>query len=348
MVILHTEWMEAKGGQTKRVLMDLINIREMGFVPILATKKNTFLYNKALEEGIKTYAVEFKHLADIRSLFKLLDIIRHESVDIVNTHSSKDSYVATFAAKFFRKKVVRSRHMPLTKKAGFLYKLADKLLVTGELLKKEFVNEGYDARKIVSIPSYPDSKIFNTKIFNTEKNENIVIGSMSGAIEGKRAYLVIELVKKLIERYPYIQYKIAGGGTKAEVETLVKAINEFELKDTVEYIGYVEDPVEFLSSLDIYICPSKSEGLPQALMQAMMMGVASISTDVGSISELNVNDNLILVDKDDVPQMNNELEILISDSEKREVLAQKNKEIMLKYFTNEVAKERLYKLYSEL
>jgi glycosyltransferase involved in cell wall biosynthesis len=52
--------------------------------------------------------------------------------------------------------------------------------------------------------------------------------------------------------------------------------------DRIRFIGRTKDPQPFLSSLDVFVLPSRSEGMSNALLEAMAMGVASVATDVGS------------------------------------------------------------------
>jgi glycosyltransferase involved in cell wall biosynthesis len=50
----------------------------------------------------------------------------------------------------------------------------------------------------------------------------------------------------------------------------------------ITFIGRTKDPQAFLSTLDVFVLPSRSEGMSNALLEAMGMGIASIATDVGS------------------------------------------------------------------
>jgi len=93
MKILHTEWMGVKGGQAIRVIEDLKLIREMGFTPFLAAKPNEWLSEQAEKEGITVFSTYFSHIADLSSVYRLYKIIKKYQIDIVHTHSSKDSYV---------------------------------------------------------------------------------------------------------------------------------------------------------------------------------------------------------------------------------------------------------------
>jgi len=52
--------------------------------------------------------------------------------------------------------------------------------------------------------------------------------------------------------------------------------------DRVRFTGFEEDPAGFLAGLDVFVLPSRSEGMSNALLEAMAMGLPAIATDVGS------------------------------------------------------------------
>ena len=355
MNILHTEWMEAKGGQTKRVLEDLKIIKEIGYKPYLACKPNSWLYKAAQDEGIETFPVKFKHIADPYSFWSLLQIINKNNIDIVHTHSSKDSYVATIAAKLTKKKIVRSRHIDLTKKPGLLYHLADAIVTTGENIRKELILNGINKNKIISIPSYPDKKIFEPsekirlllkKKYHVE--DNIVIGTLTGLQPRKRPDFLLHIFKELIPKYKNIKLFIAGTNNDVKFENkFYEIVKAYNLEKYVMFFGYVK-PEEFLNVIDIYICPSKKEGIPQSLMQAMMMGKACISSNVGSISDLNIDNNLILIEKNNLKEFISSLDNLIHNPKFRKNIGNKNYKICRQFFNRDVMKEKLKKLYETI
>jgi glycosyltransferase involved in cell wall biosynthesis len=61
------------------------------------------------------------------------------------------------------------------------------------------------------------------------------------------------------------------------------ALRERASKDSrITFIGRTKDPQAFLSRLDVFVLPSRSEGMSNALLEAMALGIASIATNVGS------------------------------------------------------------------
>jgi glycosyltransferase involved in cell wall biosynthesis len=354
MKILHTEWMGTRGGQAIRVIEDLKLIKELGFTPFLAAKPNEWLYNEAVKENIIVFPITFSHIADMNSLYKLYKIIKDNQIDIVHTHSSKDSYISTLAAKIAGVKVVRSRHIELTKKAGIIYKIADFVITTGEKVKDELLSSGVSQEKVMSIPTYPNEKKFkhSDKIrkemqikYKTQKM--LIIGTMTGLHVRKRPLSLIPIMREVVLANPNVKLLIAGQKFDDQMEKLNNLIAKYNLERNVEFVGYV-NPEEFLNVIDIYICPSEKEGVPQALMQAMMMHKAAVSTDVGSIKDLNINNNLIIVDKDNMKTLETSLIELVVDDELREELALKNDELMHKYCSRSVMKQKMKTVYENL
>jgi len=355
MKIVHTEWIRTKGGQAMRVLEDLRIIQELGHTPLLACRKESWLYEEAQNRGFEVHAISFGHLADPKAYLQMFRLIHDKNIDIVHTHSSKDSYPATYAAKLLGKKVVRSRHIELTKKPGHLFRLADAIVTTGEKVRVQLIKEGIDPDKIVSIPTCPDPARFSPDPKRREKirkeygiaENDIVIGSMAGSGLRKRGRALVEMMTNIRQNDPKAKLLLAGDARGDAGQKMERLIQEKNLQDCVKFVGYVE-PEIFLDAIDIYACPSSQEGLPQALMQAMMMGKACISTDVGSIADLDVEKNMLLIEKDDLATFAHTLNRLVNDRRLREELGTKNRRIALERFSYERMKAKTAALYESL
>ena len=80
-------------------------------------------------------------------------------------------------------------------------------------------------------------------------------------------------------------YQMVGDGNR---ERLEKIISDLGVEDQVEFMGVMthERVFEWLDSIDIYIQPSRQEGLPRALIEAMSRGLPCIGARTGGIPEL--------------------------------------------------------------
>ncbi|HLG66653.1 MAG TPA: glycosyltransferase family 4 protein [Acidimicrobiales bacterium] len=90
------------------------------------------------------------------------------------------------------------------------------------------------------------------------------------------------------------------------------------LDSRVEFLDWTEDSSSFLRSVDIFVLPSRAEGLPLSVIEAMLAGLPVVATDVGSVREL-VRDGStgIVVPADDVIALSEALRTLVEDSELR-------------------------------
>jgi glycosyltransferase involved in cell wall biosynthesis len=81
---------------------------------------------------------------------------------------------------------------------------------------------------------------------------------------------------------------IAGGKDRAPdwADTVVRRAEQSHLSSKIRFLGHQPDPTAFLSSLDVFVLPSRSEGMSNALLEAMAVGLPCIATDVGSNREL--------------------------------------------------------------
>ncbi len=343
MRILHTEWMPSVGGQAKRVLQELQAIQEFGWKPLLAASPKSWIYNEAKERGIETIPMEFKGAADIKSAIRLANIIQSKNIDIIHSHSSKDSYPAAYAAKWKRVKYVRSRHMDLTKKPGILYHLADAIIVTGSKIKKELQANGVK-RPIYSIPSFPDANLFHIDPKKREEFrkvhdlKGVVVGALTGLKRDKRPHLLVEAIKD-------IKAQIIIAGVSNDTDYFQEFSEAIKGYDNIRYIGYV-NPVSFLNAIDIYACPSKKEGIPQSIMQAMLCAKPVVSMDVGSIQDLNIQNNLFLAN--DEKEFAKHLKTLIQNEALRQAVGEKNLAIAKENFTYDQLKKRLKDVYENL
>ena len=109
--VLHTEWSDGWGGQEIRIINEMIAVREEGIEVFLACRDNSKIKNKAIENNIKVFLLPFKGNLDFNTIYKLIKIIKEYNINIVNTHSGKDTWVGGIAAKLSGAKFIRTRHL---------------------------------------------------------------------------------------------------------------------------------------------------------------------------------------------------------------------------------------------
>ncbi|WP_281950395.1 glycosyltransferase [Nitrosophilus kaiyonis] len=301
--VLHTEWSDGWGGQEIRIINEMEILRELGVELFLATREHAKIKDEAIKRGFKVFTLPFKGSFDFKTFFSLLKIIKENNIDIVNTHSGKDTWVGGLAAKFAKAKFIRTRHLsnPINpSRLNFINELADFIITTGEKVKEDMIkNNRIDPNKIESIPTGVDENIFapskcdrkkEREKFGIKDNE-IAIGALGVIRSVKRHEDFVEAAKILNEKYNNLKFFIAGDGPgRKRIQNL---INSYHLKNFT-LLGHIRNPEKYLCAIDILVNSSKSEGVPQAVIQALMMNKVVVATDVGSTKDLFYKNNFLL------------------------------------------------------
>ncbi|MDE7446831.1 MAG: glycosyltransferase family 4 protein [Lachnospiraceae bacterium] len=159
---------------------------------------------------------------------------------------------------------------------------------------KKSLQADYPARHSAQfVESYSSVDIKNSDIVlpddNYEIHTPLKIVHVSNAIEsdGKGHTTLIDALKKVKEKGYQAEVFFVGAGTKvSEFESYAKNRG---IGDSVHFIGRIsghKDMLDFLKACDLMVFPSKSEGLPRTIIEAMAVGLPCISTNVGGIPEL--------------------------------------------------------------
>jgi glycosyltransferase involved in cell wall biosynthesis len=357
--VLHTEWSDGWGGQEIRIINEMIAVREQGLEVFLACRSHSIIRKKALENNIQVFILPFRGNADFKTLFALKGLIKKHSIDIVNTHSGKDTWVGGLAAKFSGAKFIRTRHLSnriRSSRTNFINELADYIFTTGESVRTDMIEYNrINPEKIQSVPTGINANIFDPnkydketcrKQFNLQLDE-FVIGMVAVLRQFKRHDLFLQSAKRIVDQYPgkKIKFIIAGDGPRREV--IKGQIKKLGLQNFVVMLGYVEVVPELLSTLDIFILTSDSkEGVPQSVIQALMMGKAVVATDAGSTKDL-LDNNFILVNSK-VDDISDALISLISDTKFRNTISESARKSVLNSFSIDIMVNKIMKVYNKL
>ena len=351
--VLHTEWSDGWGGQEQRIIGEISLLKDkIDFY--LACRKDSKILKKAKEIGIPIFILPFKNKFDFKTIFELIKIIKNNEIDIVHTHSGIDTWIGGLASKIAGAKFIRTRHLsnPINKsRLNFINELADFIITTGESIKQNMIKDNrINKNKIISIPTGQDSNRFNPNRYNKSKsrqilnlpNDKIIIGNLAILRKFKRHDIFIKVAKKVTQKYQNVLFVIAGDGPQKD--NLLKMIKEYQLEKNVKLIGFCNRPEIFLSSIDIFLFTSDSnEGVPQVLIQALMMNLSVISSNVGSIKDLWHNNNFDLIDNYTIENFAKTVIKNLENPQKKDT-----REYMVKNFSTNIMAENILDVYNRV
>lgn len=361
MRILHTEASTGWGGQEIRILKEAKGIRARDHQVFILASPGSQLLKRATEEGFHTRAIRFKRRKFFKILFELKRFIESRGIDIVNTHSSKDSWLALLAARLAKNKplTIRTRHLstPIGKNllTTFLYNSLPHFIITaGEAIKKQMVDiNHFNPDKIISIPTGVDIDMFNPEVVHTDLREELnlkssvpLVGAVSVIRSWKGLDYLVKAVPLILKEIPEARFIIAGEGTHRN--TLEKTINETGAGDKVYLLGHREDIVNVLHSIDILVHPSyANEGVPQTILQAMTMGKPVVASDLAPLKEVvTENETGILTPIKDKEGIASAVIKLLHDKELSKKLGENGRRLVVSSYSFTAMLDKLESLYN--
>lgn len=166
-------------------------------------------------------------------------------------------------------------------------------------------------KKTVIMPNSISEEYLNLKPSGERRKEIVMVGRIDS---NKNQRMVLEVFSEIIEDYRDWSLHLYGNG-----ELVPGLRNRFE-RDRIVFHGQVKNVKERIEGASIFVLPSKQEGMPNALIEAMALGLACISTDCpcGGPADLIVNNqNGILIPVDDREKLKEELIRLMEDEKLR-------------------------------
>jgi glycosyltransferase involved in cell wall biosynthesis len=299
MNILHLEASTGWGGQEIRILREAEGMREKGHTVILAVAKGGKLVTRAKSAGFIVYELNFKRAAWPLSFFKLLWIMKKHRIEIVNTHSSLDSWIGGIAAKVGGRRIVRTRHLSTPIKAGFNSRfvyghLADFVVTTCASIVPMIVKQsGKCAHLCKSIPTGVNPNQIQVQSAEKElfrKKHEIQEGDfLVGTACFMRSWKGIDDLLKaadILKDTPHLKWIIIGGG---HAERHIRFAKELNLQNVI-FTGHLENPFPALASLDLFALLSTAhEGVSQAILQAAFLEKPLLSTKIGGLGEVCID-----------------------------------------------------------
>jgi glycosyltransferase involved in cell wall biosynthesis len=225
-------------------------------------------------------------------------------------------------------------------------------VTTGELLKRELVERnGYPAGRIESVPTGIDPSRFRPGDRDAARmalglpQQQTLVGIVATLRSWKGHLFLIEAVAGLPAGVGLV---VVGDGPMRE--QLEAQTEKLGLRERVRFAGNQADVVPWLQSLDIFALPSyANEGVPQALIQAMLTGLPCVTTAVGSISELAKDgETALIVPPQEGAPLRDALRKLIDNPEMRGRLGEAARRHCEAGFSYEAMLDKMERIYKDL
>lgn len=277
---------------------------------------------------------------DIRVFFSLIALLRRERPDILHLNSSKMGGIGALAGKIMRiRRVVFTAHgwefnapRPRWQKrlirifSTYIVALADQTIAISSAIKKDI---GVLQNKITVIHhgieevAFLDRDIARHAIADRIQKpidtNGLWFGTIAELHKVKGLDCAIRAFAEVAHTVPHSQYILIGEGR--EHADLAALIDQRGLRERVHLVGFIPDAARLLKACDVFVLPSRSEGLGYVVLEAGLASLPVIASKVGGISEIITSEvNGLLVTPEDVSGLSNAMTTLARDEGLREKL----------------------------
>lgn len=297
------------GGQEIRTLTEASGFIGRGHRVILYAPPGSRILQEAPRFGVPAVELPIGEKQP-RGVAALLGAFRANPVDIVNGHSSTDTWLDALACRWLRVRerprpvLVRTRHVsipvPRNRATRWLYqRAATRIVTTGEMLRQQLVRDnGIDPARIDSVPTGIDPAAFIPRDKGEARRQLHLPESapLVGIVATLRSWKGHRFLLDALPRLRRAEVRLVIVGDGPQRAALEAQADSLGVRARVIFAGQQNDVAPWLAALDVFALPSyANEGVPQALLQAMFAGVPCVTTDAGAIPEIARDGDTALV-----------------------------------------------------
>jgi len=140
-----------------------------------------------------------------------------------------------------------------------------------------------------------------------------VVGCVARLTPVKEHPLLLRAFARVLVQVPNAVLVLAGGGSPAAERNLQALAADLGIETSVRFLGNIDDAARVYAGLDVHVLASSTEGLPNAVGEAMAAGVPCVGTDVGAVAQL-IGDTGVVVPSGDERALSVAIAGLLADA----------------------------------
>ena len=295
--IVHVDTgLSLRGGQ--RQLLNLARLlRQRGHGQIIVCREESELETRARAEEFSCFALPLHDPAYAYGILQLRQHLQLAPCDILHAHDGRGQTVAWLASIGMRVRRVASRRVPFLPRHRWVHRLkyahtCDAVVTVSDFIRQWAIRYGVPHSKIELIPDgieIPPELPSMTRTAEARARwgfgeDEFLVGHLGAFTREKGQEVALEAFRLLIKHLPQARLLLAGEGPTLKDLEITQGCKA--LGDRVRLCGAIENLAEFFPALDLFVMPSKSEGLGSSALMAMSYGLPVVASRVGGLPEV--------------------------------------------------------------
>jgi glycosyltransferase involved in cell wall biosynthesis len=299
--IVHVDTaLDFRGGQ-QQLLQLACGLNRRGQQQLIVCPKRSVLGERARQAGCHVAELPTHDPGHLRGALQLRRRLRAEPADILHAHDGQGQTISALATLGLPVRRVASRLVIFQPKwfagGGFLQGLKYEhtchgVIAVCEYVKQALVRSGVSASRIEVIPvgiDWPENPPAPElraamRARRGLKEDDFVVGHLGAFTHEKGQDVAIEAALLLAPKFPGLRVLLAGDVSGRALARLAPRLQA--AAGHVRVLEFVENPSQFLAGLDLFIMPSRAEGLPASVLLAMASGLGVVASKVGGLPEI--------------------------------------------------------------
>jgi glycosyltransferase involved in cell wall biosynthesis len=287
---------EFRGGQ-RQLLRLARGLRQGGHRQIIVCPDGSRLEARALAEGFTVFALPDHDPAHAHGIIQFRQQLLADPLHILHAHDGRGQTIAWLASLGMGMPRLASRRVTFLPETPFIHRVkydytCDALIAVSGFIRQLLVDSGVPPGKIEVIPDgieippvLPDAECRSRVRAAWGYGEHeFVVGHLGAFTPEKGQDLAVEALNLLASTLPQARLVLMGEGPLRE--RLPSNPSFQKVESQVLLLRDVEDLSNFFAGLDLFIMPSRAEGLGSAALLAMAHGLAVIASRVGGLPEI--------------------------------------------------------------
>lgn len=367
MRVLHVISGGDTGGGKTHVLTLVSELRKSIPTSIMCFMEGPFS-REARELGLDVRVATQRGRQDLSVVGALVRSVRASGTRIVHAHGARANFITVLAKPVlgvplvttvhsdYRQDFAHSRYKQLVYASlnAVALRFFDHYIVVsgpvGQLLQRRGVDPSriHQVRNYLSRVEEPGDRQEFLRAHGMDWLERKTRIGALGRLHGVKGQDVLVRAAGLVRgRFPQAHFLLGGDGpARSGLEAQVGGLG---LKEIVHFLGHIARPVDFLHALDLHVLPSRSETFPYVVLEAATLGLPTVATDVGSVSELIRHDHTgLLVPPGDAEALAAAIADLLSDPERAKRLGDNLRRVAQPFFSPRDMARRHLDIYQRI
>lgn len=260
--------------------------------------------DEALRRGLPTCPIVERRSFDPSVLRQIVQWCRAYAIDLVHTHDFRSDLYGLIAARWLRVPIVATCHGWIandrrgrlyTAVDQFLLRFFDRVIVVSERMRDQLRGYGVARNRIAVVqnalivedyrPARGDDRLRTQ--WGIPSGHRLV-GKIGRLSPEKCQDLFLRAAAQVLSRVPDVSFVLVGIGP--DEQRLRRLADALGIARHVVFAGYRSDMQAVYNALDLVVQSSSTEGMPNVILEALLMRVPVVATDVGGTAEVMADD----------------------------------------------------------